>query len=200
VVVNSCGLIMFKKNKRCRIDFSPLTMQGKNKAFSLLFPMEAVFESYVASALAKRLPNDLRLKTQASSEYLVLHKSKKIFQLKSDLLFQHVNNSENACVFDARWKLVSYTGKSDEKSKYGLSQADFYQMFAYGHQYLKGEGELFLIYPSHEDFQEAIKHSFDVNQKLKLWIVPFDISAETPDEKRLILPYNCALKSIDNVR
>ncbi len=183
--------------------FSPLTMQGKNNAFSLLFPMEAVFESYVASILAKQLPDHLSLKTQASSEYLVTHKEKKRFQLKPDLLLRYSDdaNKGNACVLDTKWKLISDTGEVDEKAKYGLSQADFYQMFAYGHKYLKGEGELFLIYPSHDDFQEAIEHSFDFdgNKKLRLWVVPFDISADTPDEKRLILPKNCALKKTNNV-
>jgi 5-methylcytosine-specific restriction enzyme subunit McrC len=30
--------------------------------------------------------------------------------------------------------------KNNGTDKYGLSQADFYQMFAYGHKYLKGGG------------------------------------------------------------
>ncbi|GHE85932.1 McrC family protein [Thalassotalea profundi] len=173
--------------------FSPLTMQGKSNAFSLLFPMEAVFESYVASILRKDLPERLSLKTQASSEYLVSHKQKgqdkNLFQLKPDLLLRHTagnHENKNACVLDTKWKLIN---QKDEGNKYGLSQADFYQMFAYGHKYLKGKGELVLIYPSHDDFQETIEQSFNFNESddnselLRLWIVPFNISASVPENE-----------------
>jgi 5-methylcytosine-specific restriction enzyme subunit McrC len=165
--------------------FSPLTMQGKSNAFSLLFPMEAVFESYVASVLGKQLSDGFSLKTQASSEYLVTHDGDKRFMLKPDLLLQNSYSKDkgvNACVLDTKWKLVN---SSDKKNKYGLSQSDFYQMFAYGHKYLRGKGELFLIYPSHDDFQEPIEQSFDFDEAklLRLWVVPFDISAAIDDDK-----------------
>ena len=178
--------------------FSPLTMQGQSKAYSLLFPMESVFESYVASVLGAQLPSHLAVKVQASSRYLVKHKGEKRFQLRPDLLlrFTHDKNSEkNACVLDTKWKLIY---QKDEDNKYGLSQADFYQMFAYGHKYLNGEGQLFLIYPSHDDFKEPIEQSFDFDDEsaLSLWVVPFDISADTPDTKRFGWPKVCALQSV----
>jgi len=185
--------------------FSPLTLQGKSNAFSLLFPMEAVFESYVASILNKHPLEGLSLKTQASSQYLVMHKQKgkdkKLFQLRPDLLLRCINGKDkgkNACVLDTKWKLINQT---DEDNKYGLSQADFYQMFAYGHKYLKGKGELFLIYPSHDEFQKPIEQSFDFDDKslLSLWIVPFDISADIPDDKRFSWPENCALQQVKDL-
>jgi 5-methylcytosine-specific restriction enzyme subunit McrC len=177
--------------------FSPLTMQGKSNAFSLLFPMEAVFESYVASTLNKQPFEGLSLKTQASSEYLVTHDDDKRFMLKPDLLLQNSHGRDkglNACVLDTKWKLVN---SNDKKNKYGLSQSDFYQMFAYGHKYLKGKGELFLIYPSHADFQEAIEQSFDFDEdkQLRLWVVPFDISAIIGDEKRFKWPKGSYLEA-----
>lgn len=177
--------------------FSPLTMQGKSNAFSLLFPMEAVFESYVAVILSKYLPDGLSLTTQARSESLVTHNKKKRFLLKPDLLVQYIGGEakcKNHCVLDTKWKIVD---KNSDKKKYGLSQSDLYQMFAYGHKYLDGAGELFLIYPDHDGFDEAIKHSFDFDndEKLKLWVVPFDITAEAIDSKRLKLPDSCLFKS-----
>ncbi|BCE02792.1 McrC family protein [Marinicellulosiphila megalodicopiae] len=158
--------------------FSPLTMQGKNKAFSLLFPMEAVFESFVASTLKKQMMDGFNLKTQASSEYLVIHKDKDLFQLKPDLMIQSIKagrKNDNVCVLDTKWKMIN---ENDSKNKYGLSQSDFYQMFAYGHKYLNGEGNLILIYPKHEDFENPIEKSFyfDNEEKLRLWIAPFDVS------------------------
>ena len=189
--------------------FSPLTMQGKSNAFSLLFPMETVFESYAANILKQHIPKTLRLKTQASSEYLVKHKGKKRFRLQPDLLLCHVTGKDedkNSCVLDTKWKLVSDHNEDDEKSKYGLSQSDFYQMFAYGHKYLKGKGELFLIYPSHDEFDMPIEHSFDFyfgdnlneNVKLRLWVVPLDISVDKPGKQRFKWPKDSSLnQSVD---
>jgi 5-methylcytosine-specific restriction enzyme subunit McrC len=175
--------------------FSPLTMQGTSNAFSLLFPMEAVFESYVASILNKQVPNDLRLKTQASSEYLVNHNNKIRFLLKPDLLLQKKigdDKGKDVSVLDTKWKLIN---GNDESNKFGLSQTDFYQMFAYGHKYLNGSGELFLIYPSHDDFKNPIEHSFnfDNNESLRLWIIPFDINSKLADEQRFKWPKGCLL-------
>ena len=177
--------------------FSPLTMQGQSNAFSLLFPMEAVFESYVAAILSKHLPDGLSLTTQARSESLVTHNNKNCFLLKPDLLLQHSsgqNKGQNYSVLDTKWKIVD---KDNGKNKYGLSQSDLYQMFAYGHKYLNGNGELFLIYPDHDGLDGAIKHSFDFDDggHLKLWVVPFDITAKTIDTERLKLPEDCLLKN-----
>lgn len=53
-----------------------------------------------------------------------------------------------------------------------------------------------MIYPSHDDFQSAIEQSFNFDDKntLKLWIIPFDISAGIPEDKRIHWPENCCLK------
>jgi len=60
------------------------------------------------------------------------------------------------------------------QTKYGLSQGDFYQMFAYGHHYLPGEGDMILIYPKTENFPETLQ-SFEFSDKLRLWVTPFDL-------------------------
>lgn len=146
--------------------FSPLSMKGDSSALSLLFPMEAVFESYVASVLRTQLPDGAELTTQASSKYLVTHNQRSQFQLKPDLLLTLPDNSK--LILDTKWKLLDL-----DEHNYGLSQSDLYQMFAYGHKYLGGKGDLFLIYPAHHSFDKPIEHSFDYSESLKLWVVPF---------------------------
>ncbi|MDN3696179.1 McrC family protein [Vibrio cortegadensis] len=146
--------------------FSPLSMKGDNSALSLLFPMEAVFESYVASVLRSQLADDAELTTQASSKYLVTHNGRRQFQLKPDLLLTLTDNSK--LVLDTKWKLLDL-----EDHNYGLSQSDLYQMFAYGHKYLNGTGDLLLIYPAHSGFEKPIEFSFDYSESLRLWVVPF---------------------------
>ncbi|MGF1746216.1 McrC family protein, partial [Vibrio minamisatsumaniensis] len=149
--------------------FSPLSMKGDSSALSLLFPMEAVFESYVASVLRTQLPDGAELTTQAASKYLVTHNQRSQFQLKPDLLLTLPDNSK--LILDTKWKLIDI-----EEHNYGLSQSDLYQMFAYGNKYLDGKGDLFLIYPSHQAFEKPIEYSFDFSETLKLWVVPFVLS------------------------
>ncbi len=74
-------------------------------------------------------------------------------------------------VLDTKWKrLDSELGRKN----YGLSQTDFYQLFAYGQKYLNGQGDLVLIYPKRASFQEALP-VFEFSEGLRLWVVPFDI-------------------------
>ncbi|EHR6441716.1 TPA: McrC family protein [Vibrio parahaemolyticus] len=161
--------------------FSPLSMKGDHGAISLLFPMEAVFESYVVSVLRSELPNGVELTSQACSEYLVKHNERSQFQLKPDLLITSPGGSK--IVLDTKWKLIDL-----DEYHYGISQADLYQMFAYGQKYLGGEGDLFLVYPAHEDFTKPIAHSFNFSNSLKLWVVPF--ISDLQGKSRLIWPEN----------
>lgn len=168
--------------------FSPQTMQGENHAPSLLFPMEAVFESYVAKLLRQQVSTDFRLRAQVQSQTLVQHGEQNWFRLKPDLVIE--KNNETKVVLDTKWKLLDQS-KDNGTAKYGLSQADFYQMFAYGQKYLAGKGELFLLYPQSEKFTQAIQTNFcfnpdtDDEDKLNLWIVPVDLSVDIEDNTRI---------------
>lgn len=167
--------------------FSPLTMKDTNSAFSLLFPMEAVFESYVESILKKQMADGFTLRGQVKQQYLVTHNTKSMFNLKPDLVVYKEQSVH--VVLDTKWKLIDGSGKD----KYGISQADMYQMFAYGHKYLSGTGNIVLIYPQHDGFKEAVEHSFDFSDELKLWVVPFVIEE---GQERLLLPQNASFTSI----
>lgn len=167
--------------------FSPLTMRGCSYASSLLFPLESVFESYVASVIAAQLPQNMHLKPQANVESLVSFNKRKLFRLQPDLLI--TDNENRTAVLDTKWKLIDIT-KDNGSDKFGLSQSDLYQMFAYGHKYLSGSGDLFLIYPSHDDFMEPIAYPFEYGGELKLWVIPFDVSNNFDDSRRITLPAN----------
>ncbi|MEZ9067839.1 McrC family protein [Vibrio atlanticus] len=172
--------------------FSPLSMKGTANAQSLLFPMESVFESYVASILRRNLADGVTLSTQAKSKYLVHHNGHRQFQLRPDLMLTKSTKSpetpemlDTTVILDTKWKLINLTA-----SNYGISQSDMYQMFAYGHKYLGGEGDLFLIYPAHDGFDKAVECSFDFDKesppKLRLWVVPFTLKSE--NENSVIWP------------
>ena len=105
------------------------------------------------------------------------------FQLKPDLLL--TDSTVNRMVLDTKWKLIDGS-KDNSRDKFGLSQADFYQMYAYGQTYLQGDGDIVLIYPKTADFNQALKvFKFPESEKLRLWVLPFCL-----DKKYLIVP-NC---------
>jgi 5-methylcytosine-specific restriction enzyme subunit McrC len=147
----------------------PLAVRGNTHGISLLFPMEKLFERYVEVKLRKQLSAPYTLTPQARSKYLCKHNDNDIFQLRPDLLIQC--GKDIKFVLDTKWKLLS---ANDTENKYGLSQSDFYQLFAYGHKYLSGEGEMLLIYPKTANFT-AVLPRFDFSPELKLWVVPFDL-------------------------
>ncbi len=70
----------------------------------------------------------------------------------------------------------SWPGRAN-RSRYGLSQSDFYQLFAYGHKYLNGTGGLFLVYPKTKAFAEVLP-PFQFADGLTLWVVPFDLELD----------------------
>lgn len=152
-------------------DESPLTGPKDHTAPSLLFPMEAVFEAFVAKHLSRQLTWPLTLKTQARSYHLVRHREQNWFLLKPDLLIRY--GKGDLIVLDTKWKLLDGS-KANGTEKYGLSQADFYQLQAYGHSYLDGQGEVVLIYPKTAMFEETLPvFEFPKSDGLRLWVLPF---------------------------
>jgi 5-methylcytosine-specific restriction enzyme subunit McrC len=160
---------------------SPLTGTGGNHAPSLLFPMEAVFEAFVAKHLAKQLARPLILKTQAHRHHLVRHREQNWFRLIPDLLVSEAGR--DALVLDTKWKLLDGL-KANGTDKYGLSQGDFYQLQAYGQSYLDGHGDVVLIYPKTAAFDRPLpEFEFPKSERLRLWVLPFCLKT-----KRLEVP------------
>ncbi|QNK66497.1 McrC family protein [Variovorax sp. PAMC26660] len=150
---------------------SPLSSFGKHHAQSLLFPMEALFEAYVRKYLERQLQDGLALKGQASNLHLVSHQKQRWFRMKPDLLIN--DDAKTHLVLDTKWKLLD-SAKNGSREKYQLSQADFYQLFAYGHHYLDGDGDVVLIYPKTDAFLQPLPvFDFPKAHTLRLWVLPF---------------------------
>lgn len=151
-------------------DRNPLSTLGEWTGRSLLFPMERVFECYVEACLRRRLPRGASLRTQAASHYLCRHAGRRVFQLRPDFLIEY----EGATwVVDAKWKLLD---EADGANNYGLSQGDFYQLFAYGKRYQAGVGQLLLVFPRSEAFQSPLG-TFDLEDGLLLDAIPLDLES-----------------------
>lgn len=162
----------------CRLvlgQYMPLATKGETQGISLLFPMERLFESYVEQKLRARMSADFELKSQARGEHLCQHKGDGKFQLRPDLLIKQRSPKQRMAVLDTKWKRID--GMCPDES-YGLSQSDLYQMFAYGHKYLAGEGDMMLIYPKWAKLETAIDEPFHFSDALRLWVVPFDLETD----------------------
>jgi 5-methylcytosine-specific restriction enzyme subunit McrC len=158
----------------------PTASSGHFNTLSLLYPMERVFEDFVAYHLRKNVQSyfgmGTSLKTQTAKQSLVeSHAGKPIFRLKPDLTV--LNDRKPVWVMDTKWKLID---ANQRNKKYGISQADVYQLFAYGHKYLKGSHpkQLMLIYPKTESFQSALPE-FHYEHGFSLRVVPFDLDTGT---------------------
>lgn len=123
------------------------SFSGKNEAFALLFPMERLFENYVAYMLKKANPNK-NIKTQSNGKYLMQKDNEDCFMLKPDLYI------ENEMILDTKWKIPN----SKDEKKQGIAQSDLYQMFAYACKFkIHNIG---LVYPLCERTKEIQKSEF----------------------------------------
>lgn len=141
---------IFLQNK----SFSPY--RGSEVAFALLFNMNALFESYVGNFIKKKLPNAI---LQHRGKYLT--EKPRGFALKPDIFLRYKNQNYIA---DTKWKIV--------ESKDDISQADLYQLYAYGKKY--NCGKLYLIYPRISGVdQKAMKFRYENNMWLN--VLYFDL-------------------------
>ncbi|RDU70945.1 McrC family protein [Helicobacter brantae] len=125
---------------------------GESKAYALLFPMERLFESYVAYML--RSNQKSKIHAQKSDKYLLYDKNHKgYFQLKVDL---HIQKEDKVIIADTKWKAL--------KNTEDISQSDLYQLFAYAHYHQAQE--VWLIYPKlhHKDNQ-----ALEISQECKAY-------------------------------
>jgi len=129
----------------CRIflrDNSPVPGYGGNNTFSLLFPMDRLFEEFVAEFIYK-YASHLEIRRKAIHKQSVGKRKWLLkrqtsdgkavgkFRLKPDIVVDAGADGIDF-VLDTKWKhLLS----DDEDSKNGVSQADIYQLYAYANSY-----------------------------------------------------------------
>ncbi len=120
------------------------TSAGGSDGFSLLFEMNTLFEEYIARMLKRALSDtDLRVVSQGGRLYcLETEDRRQVFQTRPDILIKR--GDVVLQVIDTKWKRIA--ARIDDPKR-GVSQADVYQMMAYGRLYRCGR--LTLMYPHH---------------------------------------------------
>ena len=135
---------------------------------ALLFPMEEVFEDYVVDGF-RRHQRDYRVKTQGPQKPFTRIDGEPAFYMKPDIAL--VRSGEVRFVLDAKWKELDGHGP-----KYGISQDDVYQLYAYGRKF--GCAKVVLIYPKTRKFVSPLRYEFQdevADQGLELFCFPFDV-------------------------
>lgn len=122
---------------------------GSQSAFALLFPMERLYESYVASMLKRYLNNQVYSVT-AQERGTWLFENPKEFAMRPDLVIRRGND---VFVMDTKWKLLN-----PAKPNGGISQADMYQMCEYQRKFCAKH--VTLLYPKPESGADSIKKEY----------------------------------------
>jgi 5-methylcytosine-specific restriction enzyme subunit McrC len=152
----------------------PTFQQGLYRGVALLFSMPHLYEKYVAQQLKNEFGKNLHIHPSQRSflqHQPIQSKLQDWFRLEPDLAIKLKKNYH--IILDTKWKLIHQL-KNNSKDKYGISQADLYQMFAYGQKYLNGNGKLILIYPCHEYFNQPLP-IFNYSDGLTLLVLPFNL-------------------------
>lgn len=130
-------VVLFDQN------FTPFS--GDSNALSLLFPMQKIFEDYVAEKM-KKLFNPDGWEISPQNELHSLFDDPKMFALIPDIV---AKKDGYTIILDTKWKKLN----TNKKIKYGISSADMYQMYVYSQKYSLGsiKPHVYLLYPYYEE-------------------------------------------------
>lgn len=169
---------VFLKNK------SFTTFSGTESARALLFPMEKVFEAYVAQNMKKvfgRAGWDVSAQDKGHYLFNTLNgETHRKFALRPDLVV--TRDDDSIVILDTKWKNLI----NDRRANYGISQADMYQMYAYSKKY--NTSEIWLLYPVNDAMRNVGSIKFDSGDGVTVSLYFVDVAnIETNMEELLSL-------------
>ncbi|MDP9077217.1 MAG: restriction endonuclease [Bacteroidota bacterium] len=111
--------------------------------WSLLLPMEVIFEDFIAGFIDSELRGMWKVHSQTVGLTLV-EEPTKAFRMRHDILLTRIGNDDQQIIVDTKYKLRE--GDLTADAKKGISQADMYQMTAYAMR--RGCKCVLLLYPN----------------------------------------------------
>ena len=142
------------------------TYFGRHRNLSLLFPMEQVFEDFVTHSFRRYQP-DYEVTAQSQQAYLAEIDGQQVFQMRPDILLRENRGGGAKFILDAKWKGLD---TSSDAPKYGIDQADLYQLYAYAKGY--GCDAVALVYPRSQKFRAQLQYR--LLDDVTLLCLPFD--------------------------
>jgi 5-methylcytosine-specific restriction enzyme subunit McrC len=148
--------------------------RGKCLNMAILYPMEKIFEDYVGSKIKKQFA-DYEVSLQDRTHHLVEnHNGMKKFSIRPDIVIR--NSGIVQQVLDTKWKIIDQNATGPN---YKISQADMYQLYAYGKKYkavTSNPPRLILIYPKNENFTKPLQFFYE--NEMELVAVPYDLEED----------------------
>ena len=157
------------------------TFSGRHTNLSLLFPMEQVFEDFVAHSF-RRHQNRYDVAAQHPQRRMAEIDGDEAFTMKPDISLEE--GEHVAFVLDAKWKEIDARG---DDPKHGIDQADLYQLYAYGKRY--GCDAVALVYPRTHAFTTGLRYRFF--DGLTLICLPFDVTEPEDSVRRSMQALRC---------
>ena len=163
------------------------TFSGKNAGKALLFPMEKVFEAFIAKQIKTLFENTDNSNWHVSAQdggYYLFDSPRK-FRLRPDIVVSDISDDEHdKIIMDTKWKRLN----DNPVANYGISQADMYQVYAYSKKY--NTSSIWLIYPLNEEVCDMEPLSFEsINgeaKKVTVRVFFVDLSNYRESLKRLL--------------
>ena len=153
------------------------TFSGPHVSRAFLFPMEEVFEDFVTAAV-RRHQQRFAVRGQGPKRHLATDAADRpVFGLKPDIAL--LERGQVRFILDAKWKRLD-----PGKRNHGVSQADAYQLFAYGKRY--GCRRVVLVYPRTTQFRETVRFRFAGDEEMELACFPFDVSDAAASVRKMM--------------
>ena len=128
------------------------TFSGSTNSRALLFPMETIYESFIAQKMKEVMgANGWNVSNQDKGKFLFIEPRKQ-FGLRPDIV---MTKNDRTIILVTKWKVLFV----NEHKNYGISQSDMYQMYAYSKKY--ETSEIWLLYPINSEMYNHSPIHFD---------------------------------------
>ena len=180
------------------LDESPYSVfyNDEKEITGLFFPMETIYESYIATKLKEVIDNKFSIKIQDNS-YKIFNKcevgknevKKNItcFKLKPDIVLE---NENEIIILDTKWKELKSPKENEIIYNFGISKEDIYQIITYIHVYnskAKKCNKAYLVYPINNNEKLPLENDivFSGENELKVRACFVDLSSEDDTKESL---------------
>lgn len=159
--------MLMKWSKVFLMNKSFANFSGETTSRALLFPMEKVFEVYVAKYVKKVFGEEGWNISAQDRGYYLFNSPRKQFALIPDIV---ARNGDKTVIMDTKWKSLY----DNERINYGISQSDMYQMYAYAKKY--NTSEIWLLYPLNDEMKGHVPITFKSDDNVNVHLFFVDVA------------------------
>ena len=143
---NTAYRILFNLARVFLDDLWQSTKSGSTQGFSLLFPMNDLFEKYIGNSLKRVLqPQGKEVFLQQQKRSALKQNGNSLFGLRPDAV---IGSQQNTVILDTKWKRLE-----PNADQMGINISDIYQILVYAQAY--ESKRVILLYPWHKDLGKS---------------------------------------------